>query len=157
LKNERINPMKRLVIVFAALVSASLILTAHSFGQGAGMGKRRGQGPPVDRLYNPQTVETISGVVESVVRVDHGKGMPEGVHLVMTTDKERISVHLGPAWFIDNQETKIQALDQIQVRGSRVMFQGKPAIIAAEIVKDGQKLTLRNVNGVPAWRAWCRP
>lgn len=148
--------MKRLVIVFAALLAASLIFAAHSFGQGAGMGKGRGQGPPNERLYNPQTVETISGVVESIVRVPHGQGMSEGVHLLMKTNKETISVHLGPAWFIDNQETKIQAADQIQVKGSRVMFQGKPAIIAAEVVKDGQKLTLKNANGVPAWRGWRR-
>jgi hypothetical protein len=149
--------MKKLLMLFAASLVASLLF-AHSFGQGGGMHKGRGggQAPPDERMYNPQTVETISGVVVSIERVAHMKGMAHGIHAVVKTDKETIPVHLGPSWFIDNQETKIEASDQIEVKGSRIMFEGKPAIIAAQVMKDGQMLTLRNASGVPVWRAWRR-
>ena len=107
-------------------------------------------------MYNPQTVETISGVVVSVGKFDGMKGMSQGVHAVVKTDTETISVHLGPAWFIDNQETKISPNDRVEVKGSRITFEGKPAIIAAEVTKDGQTLTLRDATGMPVWRSWRR-
>ena len=138
--------MRKLVIIFATLVVGSLILAAGSSAQRQGMSG--------ERMYNPQTVETISGVVVSVGKFDGMKGMSQGVHAVVKTDTETISVHLGPAWFIDNQETKISANDRVEVKGSRITFEGKPAIIAAEVTKDGQTLTLRDASGAPVWRGW---
>jgi len=43
------------------------------------------------------------------------------------------------------------AKDNLEIRGSRVTSQGKPAIIAAEIRKGDQILKLRDENGIPAW------
>ena len=138
----------RKLVIFATLVVGSLILSAGSSAQRRGM--------PDQRMYNPQTVETISGVVVSVDKFGGMKGMSQGVHAVVKTDTETISVHLGPAWFIDNQESKIGPNDRVEVRGSRITFEGKPAIIAAEVTKDGQTLTLRDASGVPVWRGWRR-
>ena len=146
--------MKKLVIMFATVLVASLVLSVDCSGQC--VGRRGNQGASGERLYNPDTVETISGVVVSVDRFSSMKDTSQGVHAVVKTDKETISVHLGPAWFIDNQETKIATADRLAVKGSRIMFQGKPAIIAAEITKDGQTLTLRDASGMPVWRAWRR-
>ena len=140
--------MRRLVIIIATLVLGSLILSAGSSAQRRGMAG--------ERMYNPQTVETISGVVVSVGKSGGMKGMSQGVHAVVKTDAETISVHLGPAWFIDNQESKISPNDRVEVRGSRITFEGKPAIIAAEVTKDGQTLTLRDASGAPVWRGWRR-
>ena len=140
--------MRKLVIIFATLVVSSLIFAAGSSAQRRGMSG--------ERMYNPQTVETISGVVVSVGKFDGMKGMSQGVHAVVKTDTETISVHLGPAWFIDNQESKISANDRVEVKGSRITFEGKPVIIAAEVTKDGQTLTLRDATGVPVWRGWRR-
>jgi hypothetical protein len=36
------------------------------------------------------------------------------------------------------------------------MFEGKPAIIAAEVKKDDEVLTLRDASGFPAWSGWRR-
>jgi hypothetical protein len=83
--------MRRLVIIFATLVVGSLILAAGSSAQRRGMAG--------ERMYHPQTVETISGVVVSVGKFGGMKGMSQGVHAVVKTDMETISVHLGPAWF----------------------------------------------------------
>jgi hypothetical protein len=46
--------------------------------------------------------------------------------------------------------------DQVQVKGSRVTFAGKPAIIAAEVKKGDDVLVLRDENGLPAWSAMRR-
>ena len=84
------------------------------------------------------------------------KGMYSGVHVMLKTDKETISVQLGPEWYIERLDTKIVKGDTIEVKGSRVMFADKPAIIAAEVKKGDSTLVLRDVSGIPAWAGWRR-
>jgi len=79
------------------------------------------------------------------------KGQGHGVHLTLQTEKQTISVHLGPDWYIDKQTPHIEANDTITVTGSRVTVGGKPAIIAAQVKKGNEVLKLRDDNGVPAW------
>lgn len=115
-----------------------------------------GMGTQYQRMYNPATVETISGTVESVDKVTPMKGMHYGIHLLLKTDKETIPVHLGPGWYIERLDTKIEKGDKIEVKGSRITFQGKPAIIASEVKKGDNILRLRDDNGIPAWSGWRR-
>jgi len=115
-----------------------------------------GMGTQYQRMYNPATVETISGTVESVDKVTPMKGMYYGIHLLLKTDKETVSVHLGPEWYIERLDTKIEKGDKIEVKGSRVTFEGKPAIIAAEVKKGDSVLVLRDTAGIPAWSGWRR-
>jgi hypothetical protein len=108
------------------------------------------------RMYDPKTVETIRGEVVSVETFTPVSGMSEGVHLMVKTDKETVSVHLGPEWYLQNQDTKIESKDTVEVKGSRITFDGKPAIIAAEIKKGEEVLKLRDASGYPAWSGWRR-
>jgi len=115
-----------------------------------------GMGSSYQKMFNPATVETVSGVVESVNKITPTKGMYSGIHLVLKTDKETIAVHLGPEWYIERQDVKLEKGDKIEVKGSRITFDGKPAIIAAEIKKGDSVLVLRDSAGVPAWAGWRR-
>ena len=115
-----------------------------------------GQGTNYDRNYNSNTVETISGEVVSVEKISPIKGGPPGVHAFVKTDKETISVHFGPEWYIENQDVQINPKDKIEVKGSRITFEGNPAIIAAEVIKGDEVLTLRDASGFPAWSGWRR-
>jgi hypothetical protein len=107
-------------------------------------------------MYNPQTVETLSGEVVSIDKFTPMRGMHSGLHAMVKTDKETISVHLGPGWYLENQDVTIEPKDKIEVKGSRITFEGKPALIAAEVKKGDQVLTLRDASGVPAWSGWRR-
>jgi len=152
--------MKKNVAVMVAIISVlALAFSTESFAQrgmkwngsgGWGMGTQYG------KVYDPKTAETIAGEVISVGRITPTKGMSYGVHLIVKTDKETVSVHLGPGWYIENQDIKIEAKDKIEVKGSRITFQGKPAIIAAEVKKGDEVLALRNESGVPVWNGWRR-
>lgn len=115
-----------------------------------------GSGTPYVRLYNPQTVEVINGQVVSVDKITPMKGMSYGVHLALKTDKETISAHLGPGWYIENQDVNIVLGDKIEVKGSRIIFEGKPALIAAELKKGDAVLVLRDASGFPLWSGWRR-
>ncbi|MCX7914132.1 MAG: hypothetical protein N2511_06060 [Thermodesulfovibrionales bacterium] len=108
------------------------------------------------RMYDPTKVETISGKVLSTDRtVPNIKGITTpGIHLQLKTEKETITVHLGPAWYIERQDIKIGVGDSIEVKGSPVSIEGQPAIIAAEVRKDDKVLILRDSTGFPVWAGW---
>ncbi len=146
-------------LVFTAAVFFVFGMSLEAGAQRGMMGKGQGgwgAGTHYSRMYNPQTVETLAGEVVSVDKVTPQKGMSQGVHLLLKTDKESVPVHLGPDWFLENQETVLQPGDKIEVKGSRVEFDGKPAIIAAEVKKGNQVLILRDEKGYPAWAGWRR-
>jgi len=143
-----------LVVATAVLLTASVV-TAGPWKGWRGSGGW-GIGSQYNRMYNPATVETLSGAVETVDKVMPMKGMYSGIHLMVKTDKETISVQLGPEWYIERLDTKIQKGDKIEVKGSRVTFAGEPAIIAAEVKKGDSTLVLRDSAGIPAWAGWRR-
>jgi hypothetical protein len=59
-------------------------------------------------------------------------------------------------WYIGNQDVRIAPHDAIQVKGSLVTVQGKPAIIAAQVKKGDEILKLRDEAGVSVWSGWRR-
>jgi len=78
------------------------------------------------------------------------------VHITLRTGTETIPVHLGPEWFLEKQDAALEKGDKLEVTGSRVSFEGKPAIIASEVKKGEQTLKLRDDKGVPIWSGWMR-
>jgi hypothetical protein len=142
-----------LVVVVSMFFTSSLALAAWKGYRGSG---GWGMGSQYQRMYNPKTVETISGTIESVDKITPMKGMYYGIHLSLKTDKETMPVHIGPGWYIERLDTKIEKGDKIEVKGSKVIMMGKPAIIAAEVKKGESVLKLRDENGIPVWAGWRR-
>ena len=151
--------MKRTITLMAVISILSILFASESFAQRGMKWQGSGNwGPSTQygRLYNPQAMETISGEVASVDTITPIQGMSSGVHLMVKTDKETTSVHLGPAWYIQRQDMKIVPGDKVEITGSRITFEGKPAIIAAEVKKGTEILKLRDENGFPVWSGWRR-
>ena len=153
--------MKRMSFSLAIVMAGVFAFAGLSLAQPrAGMMWRGsggwGPGSQYNRFYDPKAVETISGEVTKLDRITPAQGMSGGVHMTVKTDKETISVHLGPSWYIENQDVKIEPKDKVEVKGSRITFGGKPAIIATEVRKGNEVLTLREESGFPAWMAWRR-
>jgi uncharacterized protein YneR len=117
-----------------------------------------GWGPKTNygRMYNPKTIETISGEITNGFKIIPYKGMSYGIHVVLKTDGTTLPIHLGPGWYIENQDIIIEQNDKVEVTGSRITFDGKPAIIAAKVKKGDEVLILRDDNGIPAWSGWRR-
>ena len=151
--------MKKMGILLAVISIFGLLLATESFAQREMKWKGSGgwgMGTSYGKMYNSQTVETISGEVVSVEKITSMKGMSYGIHLMVKTDKETISVHLGPGWYIERQDVKIESKDKVEVKGSRVTMMDKPAIIAAEVKKGDEVMKLRDESGFPVWSGWRR-
>jgi hypothetical protein len=140
--------MKSLVLV--AIFGAAMFTEVYA-QRGAG------KGPNSDHtmMYDLSTVETITGEIVNIEKIP-GKMVKYGIHLMVKTPKETISVHLGPDWYIENQEEKLESGDKVTIKGSRITYEEKPAIIAAEVKRGEDTLILRDENGYPLWRGWRR-
>ncbi len=150
---------RRTLVAGSATLAILLLVLAPAHAQGM---KWRGSGgrSPGDaygRLYDAKTVETVTGEVVKVDRIVPMRGMSGGIHVVVKTDKGEVSVHLGPQWYLENQDVKIAPKDTVTVTGSQVTVQEQSALIDAEVKKGADVLTLRDVAGVPVWAGWRRP
>lgn len=107
------------------------------------------------KLFDPKNIQEFKGEISSIEKITPESGMSVGVHLVVKSGKNAaLSVHLGPSWFLENQDVQFSVGDLIQVKGSKISYLNAPAIIAMTVIKGDQVLTLRNNKGVPVWNAW---
>jgi alpha-acetolactate decarboxylase len=136
--------MKTKSILLGSLIIAlsSTLLMAQMEG---GKGRHR------MRNYDTKTVETLSG---SIISIDksasfYGKS-GKGYHLTVKTEKETITVHLGPSSYLEDK-IKLQKGDSIEVTGSRTKIDGKTVIVAQKIKKGTAEVVLRDEDGTPKW------
>ena len=146
----------RTLVRTAAIVAAlaSVAFASPALGQRWRGSGGWGPGGAYNRLYDTTKIVTVEGTVTAVHRITPRRGMRPGVHLTLKTATGKVDVHLGPAWFIDNQDLKLVTGDTLTVTGSRIVFQGKPAIIAARVQKGDEVLVLRDDTGRPVWAGW---
>lgn len=152
--------MRKIGAVITLVSMFGLMLAADALAQ-RGMMRWRGSGGwgiggSYGRMYDPAKLETIAGEVEKVEQFTGMRGMSAGIHILVKTEKESLPVHLGPVWYIERLDTKIEPGDKVEVKGARITFQGKPALAAAEVKKGEEVLVLRDATGFPAWGGWRR-
>ena len=145
---------KKSLVMLTLVVLVSTLVPDDSSGQaGRNQPANRAWGAtsPYNRLYDPDAVETLSGEVLGIEQFTPVGGAFPGLHLLTQDEGETVSIHLGPVWFVEDQEIQIQIGDHVRVLGSSVLFDGKRTIIAAEVVIGSDTLSLRYPNGVPVW------
>lgn len=142
-----------LVTMAVCLALACPALAQTGPGGGPGMGMGAGKGP---RLYNPQTVATVTGQVEKLEDLPSmGGGGGRGMQyrgLTLKTGQGSLMVHLGPVWYLDEQKLAVKVGDTVEVTGSKVTLNNQPALIAREVKVNGATLKLRDDQGLPVWR-----
>lgn len=143
----------KMLIKRALLLMLTGMLCTDIFAQGTGRGW--GIQSNYQRMFDPETIETLSGEIFKIEKFKPLRQAASGIHLVLlTNNNQSIDVHVGPAWYLDNQDTKLGKDDQIEVTGSRITYKGETAIIATEIKRGDQLLKLRDEKGFPYWAGW---
>lgn len=126
----------------ALLAAAGLALAQGQGGQGLGMG----------RLYDPKTVEVLTGEVAKLhTAASPMAGVANRLTLDLKTEKETVAVYLGPEDYFKAQNFPLAPGDKIEVKGSRVTMSGQPVIIPNYIKKGDKTLNLWDAQGVPPW------
>lgn len=105
------------------------------------------QAPP---KYDPATETKLKGVVEELKFLPPTGGKP-AAFLVVKDGQETVQVFLCPKSFLENVGATFKPEDKIEVTGSKVKLDGADVILAREVVKGDDTLTLRFKDGKPAW------
>ena len=141
--------MKKFSLFLQIICMLSLLLVNASWAQ-----PRMGQGGGMHygTMWDANSVTTLAGEVTAVEKYTPGRGGSSyGLRLTVKTDKETLPVILGPGWYIEQQHFAFAPKDTVEVKGSRLLIQGQPTVIAAEVKKGGQTLKLRDDKGTPLW------
>lgn len=146
-----------------ALIAFVALPAAAQMGAGPGRGAGRMMGP----TYNAGTEMTVSGTVNEVQQISGQTAGAAGTtwarcprgwtgtHLLLNTDAGPLIVHVGPSAYLASKNFGLAAGDQVKIMGSKVQYQGSDFLIAKEITKGDQVLTLRDSRGFPLWSG-CR-
>ena len=70
---------------------------------------------------------------------------------MLKTDQGRVTVILGPAWFVTEAKLPLKAGDKMEVTGAKVSRNGQDLIIAKEVKANSKTLKLLDENGRPVW------
>ncbi len=100
--------------------------------------------------YDPASEAKLKGTVEQF-KLDPPTGGKPIAYLVVKNGDEKTDVFLGPKSFLDEMGVTFAMGDAVQVTGSKVKQNGADLILAREVVKSGDTLTLRFSDGKPAW------
>ncbi len=108
------------------------------------------------RTYSRADLEIIKGEVIDVYQATSRQGYRAGLHLLVKANEETIDVHLGPISYIEGQNFNFEPGDALEIKGDRFTDSPMPTMIAVEVKKDNDTLTLRDEDGFPMWRASLR-
>ncbi len=110
-----------------------------------------GMNSPFNKMFDPNKIETIYGIVEKIDATAPHRMMSNGVYVDLKTEKGVTRVILGPVWYIERLDFVIELGDKLEVKGSPVVINGVQSMIAAEIKKGNELLILRDIHGIPVW------
>lgn len=104
--------------------------------------------------YEKASEVRLKGTIEEVKLVP---GPEEGAHFVLKTTDGSILVHVAPEKFLKEiVETTFNTGDMVEVVGSKIKAEEGPEILAKEITRDNNTLTLRDPKGIPVWKGWIK-
>lgn len=116
---------------------------------------------PSSKSFNPGSVKTIKGTVQSV-----GSFKPEGAAAgaagglrlrVKTSDGNTVTVHAGPISYAEQNNFFVMPGDEITITGSESKMGSRSVVMASELKKGSQTLQLRDKTGKPLWTAGQSP
>ena len=125
-------------------------LTIAVLAAGPALAQGRGCGGTCCGDYDTESVVSIQGTVERVEEHTRGKGW-KGTHLILVSGEETLEVHLGPSFFLEENDFAFSPGDLIEVTGSRGTGDKKLDLIAREVRMKERTLILRNPDGKPKW------
>ena len=142
--------MMKSIILFC-LIFIAVLLTNTDYSQ---QRLKENQGTGYNRLYGESNVETFKGTVINVTTFNPDRYIKNAVRFKLKIKNDTISVHIGPSWFLDYLKFSIKEGDKVIVKGSKVVYSDKPAVIASNIKTDNNEIELRNPQGFPLWSRW---
>lgn len=107
-----------------------------------------------NNLYKNIERDRLKGVIEDFKEITPLPGMSPGLALIVEdVDGDRITVHLGPLWFVKAEDTGLRKGDQVKIKGVWAEIGEQDFFMAAKVKRseyDEYKIR-RTKDGFPFW------
>jgi hypothetical protein len=94
----------------------------------------------------------VTGQVESLAVQPGRVGRIKVQTAVLKTRDGSLTVHLGPVFYVHQQQFPLKVGDTWEVTGFKTTLGQKPVLIARDVKMGGHVLKLRDQAGKPLWR-----
>jgi len=102
--------------------------------------------------YDPATEAVFKGTVQEVRDRQCPVSGGLGSHVILKLENgTSIEVHLASKKFVDEYELVFNVGDQLEVTGSKVIFEGVETIFAREVKRGNDVYVFRDKEGKPVW------
>ncbi|HEX7959386.1 MAG TPA: hypothetical protein VF493_05685 [Terriglobales bacterium] len=101
--------------------------------------------------FDPANQTTIKGVIEQVNNYECPISGTMGSHLTVRSGPGTVEVHLAASKFLNEYGIAFTKGDTVEVTGTKVVFDGKPALLARQITVGDRTYSFRNDKGLPLW------
>jgi hypothetical protein len=99
--------------------------------------------------YNSAKEATVTGTIKEVQEFYCPVTDDRGTHLLLTTDKGDVLVHVALTRFLRKQNIAFGVGDKVDVLGSMVK---EDAMIARQVTRAGEIYIFRDAAGTPMWQ-----
>ena len=137
--------MKGIKVLAGTLMLLLLAGASHVVSQ------EKNSSPHPSYTYDQAKQQTMRGWVMETKDFQCPVSGTVGSHIVLKTETGNIEVHLAPASFMKQYEINIRKDDNVTIIGSRIMFDGKPALIAKSVAIGRETYNFRDPSGRPLW------
>lgn len=100
--------------------------------------------------YEPATEVVLYGTVKEVREKDAPAEL-KGVHVSLDVDDKVYQIFIAPAAFLKIFDLMLQKGDSLQIRGSKIKFEGSDLVLARQLRRRSDILELRDAKGNPFW------
>ncbi len=115
----------------------------------SGLNMKRGSDTTV---YAASNEVKLTGSIQDVQEYFCPVTDDRGTHLVLDVGGgDSMVVHVAIARFLREHKVAFSPGQRIQVIGAKIRVNGKDAVIAREITRGNEVITLRNAQGKPLW------
>ncbi len=111
-----------------------------------GVAQKEPAAPP---KYDPATEATLKGSIDEIKQIDSAKG--PSLHLMLRSGTQVTEVYLCPNAFLQEMQLNFAKGDEVTVVGSKVKVDDAEVMLAREVTKGNDTLTLCDKKGNPVW------
>ena len=137
--------MKEIRVVLGTLMLLLLAIASRMVSQ------EKAAPPQTGYKYDQASQQTLRGWVVAENDFQCPVSGTVGSHITVKSETGSTEVHLAPVKFMKQYEINIRKDDNVTVIGSRIMFDGKPALIARSVAVGRDTYNFRDDKGRPLW------
>jgi hypothetical protein len=136
-------PRRNHVALWVALLLALLFAVALPAAAASNNGKH----PPSMFAYDKAHEITFNGTISQVVSHPAKGSVPLGMHMMVVSDGITRDVHLGSYLPKEVTQNVLRPNQPVQIVGVNMTLNGKPVVLARQVITGGRQITVRNENG----------